>query len=317
MTPPEHGKSDASGTRDPSPVRWPVLVAVTVAGAVYTLAQGITYPLLAVTLEHSGASGTAIGTSAAMTPIGMVLASAGLPSLTHRLPPITVALTCFTLVAALLLGLAAVEGFWPLLGLRLTLGACLAAIFVITSTWTHQIVDERVRGRVVAAYALVLAGGFAAGPALLTLSPPRSPAPLLIAAGATALGAAAILAVHAHLPRPIRTRPPRATTLPVVAACIAVPAAVEQASLLRGLLPEGEYVSCFFVADDVAMADPERPLLVVPVPRARTPFLDEPPREQFRVAVASLHKVENNLSLANLDWADFASHTQAGVFRGF
>lgn len=87
------------------------------------------------------------------------------------------------------------------------------------------------------------------------------------------------------------------------------------AERLRSLLPHGEYVTFFFVADDAALTDPECPLLLVPVPQAQSPFLDEPPREQFRVAVESLWAVENNLSLANLDWADFADHTEHGVYR--
>ena len=89
------------------------------------------------------------------------------------------------------------------------------------------------------------------------------------------------------------------------------------ADRLRALLPEGEYVSFFFVADEAALTEPERPLLVVPVPRPESPFLDEPPREQFRVAVTHLWALENNLSLANMDWPDFANRAEDGVFRGF
>jgi hypothetical protein len=86
---------------------------------------------------------------------------------------------------------------------------------------------------------------------------------------------------------------------------------------LRALLPAGEYVTFFFVADRRAVTDADHPLLVVPVPRAESPFLDEPPREQFRVVVANLWAVENNLSLSNMDWEDFAGNTADGVFRGF
>lgn len=87
---------------------------------------------------------------------------------------------------------------------------------------------------------------------------------------------------------------------------------------LRTLLPEGEYVTFFFVADTPAVTGPGHPLLVVPVPQPVSAFLDQPPRASFRVAVASLWSVENNLSLANMDWADFAGACDHdGVFRGF
>lgn len=87
---------------------------------------------------------------------------------------------------------------------------------------------------------------------------------------------------------------------------------------LRSLLPAGEYVTFFFVADAQAQAGVDHPLLVVPVRQPKSPFLDEPPRAPFRVAVTSLWSVENNLSIANMDWADYATAVDHdGVFRGF
>lgn len=76
----------------------------------------------------------------------------------------------------------------------------------------------------------------------------------------------------------------------------------------------------FFVADDKAMAGPGHPLLVVALPHRQPEYADlnEVPRREFRVAVAELWAVENNLSLANMDWADFAGNVaDDGVFRGF
>jgi hypothetical protein len=46
--------------------------------------------------------------------------------------------------------------------------------------------------------------------------------------------------------------------------------------------------------------------------------LNQPPRAEFRVVVSLLWSVENNLSLSNLDWADFAGNVgDDEVFRGF
>ncbi len=90
---------------------------------------------------------------------------------------------------------------------------------------------------------------------------------------------------------------------------------------LRALFPErvdGPHL--FFVADHRAVTAPGHPLLVVALPY-RTPgfeFLNDVPRPAFRVAVAALWSVENNLSLANLDWSDFTRYRDDdGVFRGF
>ncbi|MCH6164890.1 DUF6924 domain-containing protein [Pseudonocardia alaniniphila] len=94
------------------------------------------------------------------------------------------------------------------------------------------------------------------------------------------------------------------------------------ATQLRNLYPDPHPVGpyFFFVADADAVASAEHPLLVVPVPypEPEYAYLNEPPRATFRVVVARLWSVENNLSLANMDWAEFAhSVDEDGVFRGF
>ena len=68
--------------------------------------------------------------------------------------------------------------------------------------------------------------------------------------------------------------------------------------------------SFVFVADRVAQIDPDRPILVVDL-------LEEPGRT-FRVIPSEAWGVENNLSLANMDFHEFANAVDdRGVFRGF
>lgn len=92
------------------------------------------------------------------------------------------------------------------------------------------------------------------------------------------------------------------------------------AAQLRDLLPEPlDGPRFFFVADDISLASAGHALLVVPVPypEPEHAILSEEPRAEFRVAVAWLWAMENNLSLANADWADFATNVaDDGVFRG-
>lgn len=65
-----------------------------------------------------------------------------------------------------------------------------------------------------------------------------------------------------------------------------------------------------FVADAQTFSDVERPMLVV--------NLNDQPGRTFRVIPREMWSVENNLSIANMDYDDFAEHTDAdGVFRGF
>jgi len=64
------------------------------------------------------------------------------------------------------------------------------------------------------------------------------------------------------------------------------------------------------VADRLTMTQPEHPLLVMDLNR-------EPGRE-FRALPSQIQSIENNLSIANMDFAEFANAVDAdGVFRGF
>ena len=63
------------------------------------------------------------------------------------------------------------------------------------------------------------------------------------------------------------------------------------------------------IADDRSMSEPEMPLLCVDA---------IPPGGQFRCIPSELWGVENNVSLANMDFSEFALAVEAdGIFRGF
>ena len=65
-----------------------------------------------------------------------------------------------------------------------------------------------------------------------------------------------------------------------------------------------------FIADQVALTHPEHPVLVVD--------LTNMPGSTFRVIPSEAWSVENNLSLGNMDFDEFASAVDGdGVFRGF
>lgn len=73
---------------------------------------------------------------------------------------------------------------------------------------------------------------------------------------------------------------------------------------------EDERICEVFLADATTLADPELPLLAVDL-------YDEPGRT-FRVPVRWYPEIAANLSIANLDFSDFADAADAsGTFRGF
>lgn len=76
------------------------------------------------------------------------------------------------------------------------------------------------------------------------------------------------------------------------------------------LIPESYNHSFIVIADQTAMTHPEHPLLIVDL-------LDGTGRE-FRATPAMIQSIENNLSIANMDFEEFAEAVdEDGVFRGF
>ena len=77
------------------------------------------------------------------------------------------------------------------------------------------------------------------------------------------------------------------------------------------------------VADTTALTGPEMPLLaVLPFHEDEDDDYDEDEETkqehgELRVIAAELWSIENNISLANMDWEDFVNAADEGVFRGF
>ena len=64
------------------------------------------------------------------------------------------------------------------------------------------------------------------------------------------------------------------------------------------------------VVDSIAVHGPDNPILVVGLRRDRG--------RVFRAIPAAVQSIENNLSISNMDFAEFAGAVdQDGVFRGF
>ena len=86
-------------------------------------------------------------------------------------------------------------------------------------------------------------------------------------------------------------------------------AGVDKQALLD-VIPETLGHSFIIVADGVAMSNPEHPLLVVDLFAQRG--------REFRAEPSQIQSIENNLSIANMDFAEFADNCDPeGVFRGF
>jgi uncharacterized protein YbcV (DUF1398 family) len=86
-------------------------------------------------------------------------------------------------------------------------------------------------------------------------------------------------------------------------------AEISKAQLLQ-LLPPNYNHSFIIVADKTTFTHSEHPLLIIDL-------FDDSKRD-FRAVPKQIQAIENNLSIANMDFEDFADNVdQDGIFRGF
>jgi len=79
---------------------------------------------------------------------------------------------------------------------------------------------------------------------------------------------------------------------------------------LVAMTREGGDRSFVFIADRATLSAPEQPVLVVD--------LHQEPGRTFRAIPREMWSVENNLSIANMDFSEFADNVDPdGIFRGF
>jgi hypothetical protein len=79
---------------------------------------------------------------------------------------------------------------------------------------------------------------------------------------------------------------------------------------IASVLPADSQRPFVFLVDSLTVSQPDRPVLVVD--------LLEKPGRSFRIIPSQAWGVENNLRLANMDFAEFAEFVGSdGVFRGF
>ncbi len=79
---------------------------------------------------------------------------------------------------------------------------------------------------------------------------------------------------------------------------------------LLQLIPKNYNHTFVILVDKVAISKPEHPLLVID--------LYEKPGREFRAIPSQIQGIENNLSIANMDFEEFANAVDKdSVFRGF
>ena len=150
-------------------MRWGTYIALTAAMVIVGLSLGVSLPLVSLRLESWGYGQFAIGVMAAMPAIGVLLGSRLTGPLAAALG-VPRALFLSLLACALSLVVIALLPFYPLwLLMRLLIGMTLTVVFVLGESWINQLVEDQLRGRLVAVYGTGFALSQLSGPLLLAV----------------------------------------------------------------------------------------------------------------------------------------------------
>lgn len=181
-------------TADDEAPRWAALLGITAALAVFGAAQGLSSPLFTIVMQRQGFSPAAIGLSAAMMPVGLIVSAAFIPRLVARFGARNLAVAC-ALCGALCFLLAALLQNWiAWFVVRFVIGLVINPLYVLGEVWALALAPAGRRGRVMGVFNAVMGAGYAVGPLTLALVGAHGWPPFLVAIGGF-VGCGIILAV--------------------------------------------------------------------------------------------------------------------------
>ena len=148
---------------------WPAIVAVVLGATAFSVAQGLTYPLVSLTLEARGFSPSMIGFNAIAYAAGMGASTLLIGSLTTRWRADRLIIASLVVCSMCLATFAASSSFTVWLVARFLLGFFASVIFMLGEAWLNAACPDRLRGRVSGLYGAGICAGFAAGPLAIPL----------------------------------------------------------------------------------------------------------------------------------------------------
>lgn len=160
-----HDQPIATPERTP----WAPMAAIIATVSVFAVAQGLSYPLFTFIMTEQGMSPSAIGLSAAMTPLGLLVSAPFVPWVARRLGAGRLAVFCALSAAALFLAVGLLRNEIAWFPLRFLIGMAIDPLYVLSEVWLISMAPPARRGRVMGVYTAVIAAGFAGGPLSLTL----------------------------------------------------------------------------------------------------------------------------------------------------
>jgi MFS family permease len=176
------------------------LAAVLLSTVGLGLAYGIGYTITAVRFQEWGAAGWLIGVAGAVPSLAVVALVPFAPRIAARYGAVPAMVAGALLVALSFVLMPVLEGVGWWLLLRLLSGVGLTLPWLVGETWINTVVTDRVRGRVLGLYSMLLFSGWAAGPLLLERTGTAGWTPFVVGALAMVLTCLPLVAARRLAP---------------------------------------------------------------------------------------------------------------------
>lgn len=161
---------------------WRALLPIYVACLAFGIQVGTSMPLVPLALEQEGVDKFLIGIVGAAWGVGMIATTPFVPAVAARLGAVPLICGAAVISAALSVAFAFTSSVPLWFGLTLLQGVVGGVPWVVSEIWINLVIDEKRRGRAMAAYAALIAVGMAIGPLVLQFVGLYGPRPFLVAA---------------------------------------------------------------------------------------------------------------------------------------
>jgi MFS family permease len=176
-----------------------VIAAAILLIALVGLSLSLFIPLLSISMERQGVSGTLSGLNTAVAGLGTLMALPFVPRIAQRCGLARVLLGALGVSSALAVGFHYLP-FWAWFPLRFVFGATIGTLFVVSEYWITSTAPPERRGMVMGIYATMLSVGFASGPLVLAAAGTEGFAPYAAGAAIYALAALPLLLARGRIP---------------------------------------------------------------------------------------------------------------------
>lgn len=183
-----------------SPTPWGALLGVTAAIGAFGFSQGLSYPLFTLLMQQQGMSPAAIGASAAMMPLGLILSASMVPTLVRLVGMRQLAIGCALMGAMCFFLIGALQNWVGWFLLRFLLGVIINPLYVLGEVWALSLTAPNRRGRMMGVFNTVMSAAYASGPLALTFIGIGGWKPFLFGFGGFCLASLGLAVVSRRLP---------------------------------------------------------------------------------------------------------------------